>query len=138
MNFAVQYEPLDISESEKQDIISSKTIETMLQSVTTRFHRVLQQNTITNIFVDDIAALGDDDTILEQGSVNLSLILFNFILSIRNYKSFKTLPIFKIAKTRVYHVSIGIQCIKGFWLYPVLNALHLMIEFKVMIQTLIF
>ncbi|KAJ3194937.1 WD repeat-containing protein 63 [Entophlyctis luteolus] len=65
-NFSVQYEPLEISEEERRRLLDTDEVIDFVKFVADR--KVLQQNSIVNVFSDDFKELGDDDVGFEKGS----------------------------------------------------------------------
>uniref|UniRef100_A0AAR2K6V8 WD repeat domain 63 n=1 Tax=Pygocentrus nattereri TaxID=42514 RepID=A0AAR2K6V8_PYGNA len=60
-NTCTQYEPRELSEEEKENILQSDELRNFLSSVTGRFELAIQQNVIMDVFVDDWWALGEED-----------------------------------------------------------------------------
>ncbi|KAJ3389303.1 WD repeat-containing protein 63 [Lobulomyces angularis] len=69
INFCVQYEPILMTEAEKESTLKCNEIQQFLASVTSKFEQVLVHNELLNIFTDEYALLGEEEmTALEQGS----------------------------------------------------------------------
>ncbi|XP_036448271.1 dynein intermediate chain 3, axonemal isoform X2 [Colossoma macropomum] len=60
-NMCTQYEPRELNEEEKENILQSEKLKNFLNSVTARFELAIQQNVIMDVFVDDWWALGEED-----------------------------------------------------------------------------
>jgi hypothetical protein len=92
LNFSSQYDPLDISDKEKQNILVSKDVEEFCQNVYIRFEHALQQNFLSDIFFDDLKRLGDEEVTLGNSSQIILQVCAYFIhiLGISIIYGFKT------------------------------------------------
>ncbi|KAI4874495.1 hypothetical protein NFI96_021870 [Prochilodus magdalenae] len=61
-NMCTQYEPRELNEEEKENVLRSENLKNFLHSVTARFELAIQQNVIMDVFVDDWWTLGEEDT----------------------------------------------------------------------------
>ncbi|KAL0054665.1 hypothetical protein WJX82_000717 [Trebouxia sp. C0006] len=59
---STQYEARSLAEQEKENLLTSEAVAQFLDRVWPRCNEALQQNEVTNIFEDDFAFLGDDDS----------------------------------------------------------------------------
>ncbi|KAJ1508418.1 WD repeat-containing protein 63, partial [Coelomomyces lativittatus] len=80
-NFSVQYEPLVADEDAVNKLLDNFSFKTKLENSSQKCQSVLTQNTLINIFMNDFAKLGDEDTALHQGSH----------VSLQEYQSFTDL-----------------------------------------------
>ncbi|KAJ3123538.1 WD repeat-containing protein 63 [Nowakowskiella sp. JEL0407] len=81
MNCALQYEPITLSNEDCEIICQLDEVADFMKTVTIRFEKALQQNSIMDIFSDDFKNFGDDDINLEPGSHTY----------LQEYQSFKDL-----------------------------------------------
>ncbi|KAJ3272283.1 WD repeat-containing protein 63 [Terramyces sp. JEL0728] len=68
LNFACQYEPIEMDIAEQEEIQASTGIEDFMLNISTRLEQSLQQNEIINIYDDDYINLGEEEVAIEQGS----------------------------------------------------------------------
>lgn len=69
MDFCVQYEPLELSESERAESLASPNLAAFLSSVCGDLESILLQNELVDIFSDEYALLGEEEVAtLEQGT----------------------------------------------------------------------
>jgi dynein intermediate chain 3, axonemal len=68
VNFAAQYEPLEMTVAEQEEIQNSASLKEFFLNVSPMFEQCLQQNELIDIFKNQYSVLGDDDTTLEQGT----------------------------------------------------------------------
>ncbi|KAJ3048630.1 WD repeat-containing protein 63, partial [Rhizoclosmatium hyalinum] len=68
INFSVQYEPLSLSEEEKNILLDTDEVIDFVKTIADKFDHVIQQNSILNIFVDDLKQLGEEDLHFEKGT----------------------------------------------------------------------
>ncbi|KAJ3003583.1 UNVERIFIED_CONTAM: WD repeat-containing protein 63, partial [Siphonaria sp. JEL0065] len=100
INFSAQYEPLTLSEEEKKILLDTDEVIDFVKSIADRFDQVIQQNSILNIFVDDLKELGEEEVTFEKGThaflqVNGDVFIFSSLSSanplFQEYQSFTDL-----------------------------------------------
>ncbi|KAJ3305744.1 WD repeat-containing protein 63 [Kappamyces sp. JEL0829] len=67
VNFACQYEALEMDGAEKHEIQHSDAMEDFFLGVSSRFEEYLQHNEVMNIFENDYQNLGEEEMALDQG-----------------------------------------------------------------------
>ncbi|KAI8906691.1 WD40-repeat-containing domain protein [Gorgonomyces haynaldii] len=67
INFQVQYEPIEMEQQEKDEILESEDIEEFIRNVSSRFEKALQENEMFDIMKDDYKTLGEEENVLDQG-----------------------------------------------------------------------
>ncbi|KAJ3141403.1 WD repeat-containing protein 63 [Physocladia obscura] len=67
-NFSVQYEPITLNEQDQKYLLETDNVIDFVKSVADSFDKVLQQNSILNIFLDDFKELGEEDIAFEKGT----------------------------------------------------------------------
>ncbi|KAI8810116.1 WD40-repeat-containing domain protein [Cladochytrium replicatum] len=68
LNKGVQYEPILMSEDDKEILCQLEDMEEFLKAAIVRVERVLQGNSLLDIFTDDYKHLGEEDMTIEQGT----------------------------------------------------------------------
>ncbi|KAI9350807.1 WD40-repeat-containing domain protein [Obelidium mucronatum] len=68
INFSVQYEPQGLSEEEKKILLDTDEVIDFVKSIADSFDQVIQQNSILNIFVDDLKEIGEEEITFEKGT----------------------------------------------------------------------
>ena len=61
-NGATQSEPLQFTKAERKAAVGAPALASFLESVTSRMGHALQQNEVADLFLDDLAALADEDS----------------------------------------------------------------------------
>ncbi|XP_058265003.1 dynein axonemal intermediate chain 3 isoform X2 [Hemibagrus wyckioides] len=72
-NMWTQYEPQELIEEEKEKILQSKNLQNFLRSSIGRIEQALQQNLLMDVFVNELAALGDKAVCKENDDIQLKL-----------------------------------------------------------------
>jgi WD40 repeat protein len=68
INFAIQYEPLDMDPLQKEEMFQSEQLEIFVLGISAKLEQYLQQNEIMDIFRNDYTSLGEEEITLEQGA----------------------------------------------------------------------
>ncbi|XP_072552313.1 dynein axonemal intermediate chain 3 [Salminus brasiliensis] len=88
-NMCTQYEPREMNEGEKKDVLQSENLEMFLNSVIPRVELAIQQNMIMDVFEDDWRALGEDVPVF-SGTEHTHLRVYQSFTNL-NYSKNKTI-----------------------------------------------